>query len=103
MAWEARRRLAEGNVDRVGWHVLKKEDIHAMEDAEELARGEEKRKGQTERRRLREVQLRRDGELPPLTREEREREERSGESVREVSWIWCQHRADSGFYGDEGD
>ncbi|KAF8207539.1 hypothetical protein K438DRAFT_1755575 [Mycena galopus ATCC 62051] len=88
MAWEARRCLADGDVERVGWHILKKEDIRAMEDAEELARAEEKRKGQTERQRLREAQLRRDGELPPLTREERECEEWSGESVREVLWIW---------------
>ncbi|KAF8144866.1 hypothetical protein K438DRAFT_1992428 [Mycena galopus ATCC 62051] len=88
MAWEAMRCLADGDVDRVGWHVLKKEDIQGMEDTEELARSEEKRKGQTERRWQRKAQLCRDGELPPLTADEQEREARSGETVHKVSWIW---------------
>ncbi|KAF8137817.1 hypothetical protein K438DRAFT_1996673 [Mycena galopus ATCC 62051] len=88
MAWEARRLLADGNAGKVGWNVLKKEDIRCMEDAADLARDEAKRKGQEERQRLRENELRRQGELPPLTREEREHAAQSGESVREVSWIW---------------
>ncbi|KAF8139157.1 hypothetical protein K438DRAFT_2118931 [Mycena galopus ATCC 62051] len=88
MAWEARCLLADGDAGKVGWHALKKEDIRCMEDAEDLARNEEKRKGQEERRKHRENELRRQGELPPLTREERERAAQSGESVREVSWIW---------------
>ncbi|KAF8171708.1 hypothetical protein K438DRAFT_1773011 [Mycena galopus ATCC 62051] len=44
--------------------------------------------GQEQHRRRRENELHREGELPPLTREERERAAQSRESVREVSWIW---------------
>ncbi|KAJ7734855.1 hypothetical protein B0H16DRAFT_1731613 [Mycena metata] len=89
MAWEARRRLVNGDSTLIGWRVLRQEDIRCMEDAEELRSGAEKRRGQTERRLQRESELRAAGELPPLTAEERERAVRDGgENVREVSWIW---------------
>ncbi|KAJ7824908.1 hypothetical protein B0H14DRAFT_2185973, partial [Mycena olivaceomarginata] len=89
MAWEAKRRLADGDVDMVGWLPLLREDIHCMEDAEELARSAQKRKEQEARRLQREDALRDQGELPPLTHEEQEeRASRGGESVRKVSWIW---------------
>ncbi|KAJ7815732.1 hypothetical protein B0H14DRAFT_2277508, partial [Mycena olivaceomarginata] len=37
MAWEAKLQLVGGDAGKVGWHVLRKEDIRSMEDAEELA------------------------------------------------------------------
>ncbi|KAJ7837785.1 hypothetical protein B0H14DRAFT_3459923 [Mycena olivaceomarginata] len=49
MAWEARLRLADMDREAVGWRVLRPEDIRCMEDAEELARGEAKRRAQQER------------------------------------------------------
>ncbi|KAF8142761.1 hypothetical protein K438DRAFT_1634899, partial [Mycena galopus ATCC 62051] len=88
MVWEARLRLADGVVTKVGWQALRKEDRRCMEDAEELASTAKKRTEQEERRRQREDNLRRDGELPPLTEEEEARRARGGESVRMVSWIW---------------
>jgi hypothetical protein len=89
MGWEAKRLLAGGDPAAVGWRKLLKEDIRCMQDAEELARSEIKRRAQDERRRQREDALRREGELPPLTAEEEEqRVVRGGESVRQVSWIW---------------
>ncbi|KAJ7431875.1 hypothetical protein B0H11DRAFT_2261289 [Mycena galericulata] len=89
MAWEALRRLADGDAGKVGWRVLRKEDIRCMEDAEEVLRGADKRRAQAERRLRREGELRAEGELPPLTAEEEgERMARGGENVRMVSWIW---------------
>ncbi|KAJ7876173.1 hypothetical protein B0H14DRAFT_3083191 [Mycena olivaceomarginata] len=44
MAWEAKLRLVGGDAGKVGWHVLRKEDIRCMEDVEELARDADKRK-----------------------------------------------------------
>ncbi|KAJ7823928.1 hypothetical protein B0H13DRAFT_2375773 [Mycena leptocephala] len=77
------------------WRRLKKEDIRCMEDADDLARKEEKRKR---------AQLRRKRKLQELVdhgvevswengEEEDEEEEgperrKAGESRREVSWIW---------------
>ncbi|KAJ7159910.1 hypothetical protein C8R43DRAFT_1086852 [Mycena crocata] len=49
MAWEAKRRLAGGDVAAVGWHILAKEDIRCMEDKDELARDAKKRKAQAQR------------------------------------------------------
>ncbi|KAJ7912863.1 hypothetical protein B0H13DRAFT_2232401 [Mycena leptocephala] len=91
MAWEAKRKLADGNAEEVGWRMLREGDIRCMEDAEEIERGVEKRKAQMDRRRRREDELQANGELPPLTPEEladRARALRGGENVREVSWIW---------------
>ncbi|KAJ7300519.1 hypothetical protein DFH08DRAFT_919257 [Mycena albidolilacea] len=57
MAWEAKRRLADGDAEMVGWPPLWREDIRCMEDAEELARSAEKRKEQEVRRLRREDAL----------------------------------------------
>ncbi|KAJ7715348.1 hypothetical protein B0H16DRAFT_1339955, partial [Mycena metata] len=89
MAWEAIGRLCDGDASRIGLRRLRQEDIRCMEDAEDLRRDRDKRQKQTERRLQRESELRAQGELPPLTAEERESARRSGgENVREVSWIW---------------
>jgi hypothetical protein len=99
MAWEAKRSLVGVDAEAVGWKKLLKEDIRCMQDAEELARSELKRRAQDERRRQREDTLRREGELPPLTAEEEERAVRGGESVRQVSWIWT----GAGMMGSDAD
>jgi hypothetical protein len=57
MGWEAKRCLAGGNPDKVGWQMLRPEDIRCMQDAKELERGADKAKVQRERRERREDQL----------------------------------------------
>ncbi|KAK7033875.1 CxC2 domain-containing protein [Favolaschia claudopus] len=88
MAWEAMRRLEGGDAAKVGWRVLRKEDIRCMEDAEELQRNAAVEAGRTARRNRREDELRAEGELPPMTASERAGRLRGSENVREVSWIW---------------
>ncbi|KAJ7834834.1 hypothetical protein B0H13DRAFT_1653010 [Mycena leptocephala] len=91
MAWEARRKIAGGNVEKVGWPKLRKEDIRCMQDPEELSRNAEKRRKANERRLRKEGELRASGELPPLPEDDDDDDEmvtRGGESVREISWIW---------------
>ncbi|KAK7053876.1 CxC2 domain-containing protein [Favolaschia claudopus] len=87
MAWEARLRLVNGDASKVGWPRLKKEDIRCMQDAEQVSRDAEKRRKATERRLVREDEMRDDGLLPPLTEEE-EMVTRGGENMREIAWIW---------------
>jgi hypothetical protein len=100
MAWEAKRSLVGGDAEAVGWKKLLKEDIRCMQDAEELAKSEQKWRAQEERRHQREDTLRREGELPPLTmEEEQERVVRGGESVCHVSWIWT----GAGMMGSDAD
>ncbi|KAJ7903741.1 hypothetical protein B0H14DRAFT_3421921 [Mycena olivaceomarginata] len=82
MAWAAKLRMVDGDVKRVGWQQLRKEDIRCMADAEEEIRGAETRRAQAERRNRREDELRLEGQLPPLTADERERRARGGENVR---------------------
>jgi hypothetical protein len=78
-----------GDAEAVERKKLLKEDIWCMQDTEELAKSEQKRRAQEERCHQREDTLRREGELPPLTaEEEQERAVRGGESVCHVSWIW---------------
>ncbi|KAJ7833716.1 hypothetical protein B0H14DRAFT_3462535 [Mycena olivaceomarginata] len=73
MAWEAKRLLAGGDAEAVGWRKLLKEDNPGARRASPPA----------------EDALRHEGELLPLTTdEEEERVVRGGESVRQVSWIW---------------
>ncbi|KAJ7795036.1 hypothetical protein B0H14DRAFT_2532632 [Mycena olivaceomarginata] len=62
MAWQAQLRIARGDMSKVGWPQLRKEDIRCMQDAEMLSRNAEKRRKANERC------LRKD--------------------MREVSWIW---------------
>ncbi|KAJ7894472.1 hypothetical protein B0H14DRAFT_3426880 [Mycena olivaceomarginata] len=88
MAWTAKLRMVDGDVKRVGWQQLRKEDIRCMADAEEEIRGAERRRAQAERRNRREDELRLEGQLPPLTADEMERRARGGENVRVMSWIW---------------
>jgi hypothetical protein len=91
MAWEARRQIAGGDAEKVGWPRLCKEDIRCMQDAEELLRNAEKWRKANARRRRKEGELRALGELPPIEEEDEEDDEmvtRGGESVREISWIW---------------
>ncbi|KAJ7446857.1 hypothetical protein B0H11DRAFT_1745318 [Mycena galericulata] len=88
-AWEARRKLANGDEGKVGWPRLRKEDIRCMQDAEELSRTAEKRRKAAARRTRKEEELRSLGELPPLPEEDDDdMVTRGGENMREVSWIW---------------
>ncbi|KAF8210756.1 hypothetical protein K438DRAFT_1958976 [Mycena galopus ATCC 62051] len=87
MAWKAQRCLAGGDASKVRWPELKKEDIRCMEDAEELSRNVEKRQKVTERGKRKEDELREDG-LMLGDDDNDETLTHSGESVREVSWIW---------------
>ncbi|KAJ7250230.1 hypothetical protein C8J57DRAFT_1521244 [Mycena rebaudengoi] len=70
MAWAAKHSLANGDTTRVGWRILKKEDIRCMEDAEKLSGEAQKQAARVERRRLREAELRLAGEMPPLAPDE---------------------------------
>ncbi|KAJ7463592.1 hypothetical protein FB451DRAFT_1042930, partial [Mycena latifolia] len=92
MAWDALRRLGGGDPDKVGWRILRQEDIRCMEDSEQLLRDADKRKAQAERRLRREAELRELGELAPIRPEdedtEAERAAHRGENLRQVSWIW---------------
>ncbi|KAJ7604018.1 hypothetical protein FB45DRAFT_881028 [Roridomyces roridus] len=87
-AWEAKRRLAGGDPARVGWSVLRAQDIRCMGDEEQSPKEREKKRRQTERRERQEDVLRELGELAPLTGEEQLERAMRGENVREISWIW---------------
>ncbi|KAJ7179972.1 hypothetical protein C8R43DRAFT_1117316 [Mycena crocata] len=87
MAWEAKRRLAGGDADAVGWQMLRAVDIRCMEDPEELKRAQEKRAAEAKRRNRCMAELVASREVAPLTAEERAKD-RESENVREVSWIW---------------
>ncbi|KAJ7606921.1 hypothetical protein FB45DRAFT_1011540 [Roridomyces roridus] len=97
-AWEAKRRLCGGDPTKVGWGLLRREDVRCMEDAAEVERSAASRKAKEDRRRAREAELQEIGEMLPPREDEgtpdREAVERGGESVRRVSWIWT--GADSG-------
>jgi hypothetical protein len=88
MAWRARLRIANGDVSKVGWPQLKKEDIRCMQDPEELSRKAEKRRKAEERRVRREDELREDGFLLPGADDDDDMVTRGGENMREISWIW---------------
>ncbi|KAJ7838570.1 hypothetical protein B0H13DRAFT_1911683 [Mycena leptocephala] len=95
-AWNAIRLLNGGDPESVGWLKLRKQDIRLLEDPEELSRKAAKRKKQEERRLARERRLIAEGALEaPLVQQsdgddddDEERAARSGENVREISWIW---------------
>ncbi|KAK6996617.1 CxC2 domain-containing protein [Favolaschia claudopus] len=88
MAWQARLRLLDGDVSKVGCRQLRKEDIRCMQDAEQVSRSADKRRRATERRLERESEMREDGLLPPLDEEDEDMTTRGGENMREISWIW---------------
>ncbi|KAJ7800235.1 hypothetical protein B0H14DRAFT_2387450 [Mycena olivaceomarginata] len=89
MAWQARLRIAGGDVSKVGWPQLKKEDIRCMQDAEEVSRNAEKRRKATERRLHREEEMREDGLLPQLDPEDDDdMVTRGGQNMHQISWIW---------------
>jgi hypothetical protein len=96
-AWNGIRLLNGGDVSRVGWRQLRKEDIHTMEDPEELSRGEARRRKQAERRKRKLQQLQQEGEILMDDDSDPEMEEydddvdvfsNTAENRREVLWIW---------------
>jgi hypothetical protein len=88
MAWEAKRSLVSGDAEAVGWKKLLKEDIRCMQDVEELAKSEQKRRAQEEHRHQWEDALRREGELPLLTAEEEQ----------DPTWTWKRVRLFPSFF-----
>ncbi|KAJ7468406.1 hypothetical protein B0H11DRAFT_1732318 [Mycena galericulata] len=93
-AWEALRRLNNGDESLVGWRVLKRDDIRCMEDPEDVARLEKERKEKAAKLRAKHQMLRDHGLLPAERDEDMDWEEgggvgRGGENVRKVSWIWA--------------
>ncbi|KAJ7871168.1 hypothetical protein B0H14DRAFT_3439622 [Mycena olivaceomarginata] len=99
MAWAAKLHLVDGDVTRVGWQQLLKEDIRCMADTEEEVRGAEKHRAQAEHRNRREDELRLEGQLPPLSAEEKERRgarrgEHEWEDWRQGSGEWTLERAE---------
>ncbi|KAJ7161810.1 hypothetical protein C8R43DRAFT_880503, partial [Mycena crocata] len=93
VAWEAIRLLSDdGDPDKVGWQILKKDDIRCMEDEEDLRKKEEQRQAQKTRKRKRDEDLRALGvQQPPDSDNEFEVDgpvDKVPENRRQVSWIW---------------
>jgi hypothetical protein len=94
-AWESIRLLSadqDADPGKVGWEVLKKDNIRCMEDTEDIKKKAERHKWQEERWRWRNKELREQGILPAemdewMDRDEDE-EERVSEKNRQISWIW---------------
>ncbi|KAJ7486368.1 hypothetical protein B0H11DRAFT_1721689 [Mycena galericulata] len=92
-AWEALRRLNNGDESMVGWRVLKRDDIRCMEDPEDVARLAKERKEKAAKLRTKHQMLRDHGLLPAEKDDDMDWEGgesvgRGGENVRKVSWIW---------------
>ncbi|KAK7013923.1 CxC2 domain-containing protein [Favolaschia claudopus] len=99
-AWRALLAGVEGDVAKVGWRKLRKEDIRCMEDAEDVKKKEEKRKRAKERRAKKAAELLSHAiEIPAWAQEESdddgaEADDEDGEAGqgrenrRELSWIW---------------
>ncbi|KAJ7728986.1 hypothetical protein B0H14DRAFT_2409803, partial [Mycena olivaceomarginata] len=85
--WQSRHQGA--NTGSRGIVERNETKIRLHSEKYQMAWAAKKRTEQAQRRADREADLRRMGELPPLTSvEEEERAARGGESVRLVSWIW---------------
>ncbi|KAJ7479907.1 hypothetical protein FB451DRAFT_1395467 [Mycena latifolia] len=93
MVWEAIRCLNDGDETRVGWWVLRREDIRCMADPEDLTSRVKKRKARAARVKKKTLQLREDSLLPAEEDEEmnwdwEEEDARGPENELLVSWIW---------------
>ncbi|KAJ7017384.1 hypothetical protein C8F04DRAFT_1200656 [Mycena alexandri] len=100
-AWNAMLAVV-GDESKVGWRKLRKADIRCMEDADDLALKEEKRKRALDRRKRKYHELLSHGEDVAEWEEDEDEEgegeeegnrgkgagRTAGESRREVSWIW---------------
>ncbi|KAK7016258.1 CxC2 domain-containing protein [Favolaschia claudopus] len=92
-AWEALRMLHNGDVGKIGWRKLRKEDVRTMEDPEELSKKQAMRKKRDETRRRRLEQWGEGaGDLGDVIDEENDGEAvvNPSENMRQVSWIWTQ-------------
>jgi hypothetical protein len=96
-AWEAIRKLNGGDESMVGWRVLRKDDIHCMEDQEDLRKKAKDRERQRERRQKKNSQLRAHGLLPSEVDDDMDIDDndedegsagRGAENRHQVSWIW---------------
>ncbi|KAJ7178660.1 hypothetical protein C8R43DRAFT_871574 [Mycena crocata] len=96
VAWEAIRRLSKtGDPDKVGWQILRKDDIRCMEDAEDLKKKAERRERTLAAKRKRDQLLVHHGLLEAERDDdmlvdggEDEPFEKVPENRRQVSWIW---------------
>jgi hypothetical protein len=88
MAWVAKLRMMDGDVKWVVRQQLCKEDIRCMVDAEQEIRSAETRCAQAEHRNRRQDELYLEGQLSPLRTDKIEWQERGGENIRVMSWIW---------------
>ncbi|KAJ7635987.1 hypothetical protein DFH06DRAFT_1002998, partial [Mycena polygramma] len=94
MAWEAIRLLRDdGDPNKVGWQVLKRDDIRCMEDTEDLARKQKRAEAAKAKRGRWTSQLLASGILPSEQDDDMEVDDDDGaqrvpENRRKVSWIW---------------
>ncbi|KAJ6472931.1 hypothetical protein C8R47DRAFT_987653, partial [Mycena vitilis] len=96
MAWDAMRLLREdGDGTKLGFHVLKKEDIRCMEDTEDLARKQKRALAAKGKRTRWAADLLASGLLPSerddnmdVDEDEEDDVERVPENRRKISWIW---------------
>ncbi|KAJ7075019.1 hypothetical protein B0H15DRAFT_792382 [Mycena belliarum] len=94
-AWEAIRRLRGGDAAKVGWRLLRRDDIRCMQDEQDLKRKAKQRKAQSARRRKKVDELRAQGLLPAEEDEGMDWEDEEvgdatvPENQRQVSWIWA--------------
>ncbi|KAK7019979.1 CxC2 domain-containing protein [Favolaschia claudopus] len=99
-AWAAILAGAGGDVSKVGWRKLRKEDIRCMEDPEDMKKKEERRKRAKARRAKKAAELLSHAVDIPSWAEEASDDEsdgaddgdgearQGGENRRELSWIW---------------
>ncbi|KAJ7664081.1 hypothetical protein B0H17DRAFT_1211495 [Mycena rosella] len=91
-AWEAMCRLYDRDESRVGWWVMKRENIQCMADAEDLVKKAKKRKEQQEKQGKRLQEHCNDSLLPAeeddKMKDEDEDDARGPENCCLISWIW---------------
>ncbi|KAK7030582.1 CxC2 domain-containing protein [Favolaschia claudopus] len=97
-AWRALGLLSNGDLSKVGWPKLRREDVRMMEDPEELTKRQALRKKQDARRREKLDRIRTE-EGVSIEEEDEEGVQGDGEedeemvvntaeNMRQVSWIW---------------
>ncbi|KAK7064875.1 CxC2 domain-containing protein [Favolaschia claudopus] len=96
-AWRALGLLANGDLSKVGWRKLKREDVRMMEDPEELTKRQVLRKKQDARRKEKLDRIRAEegallgedeGGIEGDGEEDEEMVVNPAENMRQVSWIW---------------
>ncbi|KAJ7758846.1 hypothetical protein DFH07DRAFT_867964 [Mycena maculata] len=94
VAWESIRRLSpSGDAEKVGWQLLRKEDIRCMEDDEDVEKKVARSLARAERMQKKRAELIAHGLLPSERDDDWEDMDgdesiRVPENRRQVSWIW---------------